>query len=86
LQADEAIVSAAKREGHNDGNEKDDDNDHAATDRKFAHKVVNRSRNAQLSQPPRPSASRRKCASENFAFDPCRTIIAFIDGIMNNRW
>ena len=34
---------------------------------------------------PRPSTSRRKRASENFDSDPCRTMIALSDGIMNRR-
>ena len=47
LQPDEAIVAAAQRNGRNDDNENQKEDYPAATDRKFVHKVLNRSRNAR---------------------------------------
>src|SRR6266566_5186863 len=69
IQRDQAIVTAAQREGRNNDNKKKNGKHHAATHCEFAHKVVNRPGKAALSQS-RPSTSRRKCASENLAFDP----------------
>src|SRR5207244_1014047 len=86
LQADETIVTAANCKGR-DYDDKEHDGDHnAATDGKFVHRPVNGSGNTALSQPPRPSTSRRNCASEKFPPEPCRTMIAFNDGITNSRW
>jgi len=45
LQADEAIVTAAQREGRNDNDEEQDGEHDAATEGESVHKVVNRSRN-----------------------------------------
>jgi hypothetical protein len=39
LQANETIVTAAEREGRNDSNEKQNDDDHAATKGKSVHRL-----------------------------------------------
>src|SRR4029077_13630982 len=85
LQLNQPVVTGGKCKSSNDNDEKQDGEDHAATECEFVHKAWNGSGNDLRSQLPHPSASRKKCASENFAFEPCRTMTAFSEGITNKR-